>query len=107
MDLISMLTGGGIMLIGAVSGYVLGTLRRVIPSRDTTPKAVCSCTHGLGTHDEVHGKCHGQVLRRNMRSKNGVYIGDQWVDCSCRHYDGPQPIERYLATPTLPPREGG
>lgn len=106
MDPLSLAAGGAILLIGVVLGYVLGTLRRVLPAPDTAMKPICSCTHGLGQHDEVHGLCHGQTLRRNMRDKVGIWIGDQWVKCTCRHYDGPQPIEKYLATPTLPPRDG-
>jgi hypothetical protein len=106
MDPLSMLIGAAILLIGIASGFALS--RVLSPSaRAETPRAICSCTHGLGQHDEVHGKCHGQVLRRNMRTGSGAWIGDQWVNCTCRHYDGPQPIEKYLATPTLPPRDGG
>lgn len=107
MDPISMLTGGGLAVISVVFGYVLGVLRRVVPSRDTSPKAICSCDHGLGQHDEKQGTCYGQILRRGMRDPEGNWLGDQWVQCTCRHYDGPQPIEQYLATPTLPPRDGG
>jgi hypothetical protein len=107
MDPISLLIGAAILLIGVVLGFVFGTFRRVLSPLEATPKAVCSCSHGLGQHDEKRGNCHGQVLRRSMRDKAGNWLGDQWVQCTCRHYDGPQPIEQYLATPTLPPRDGG
>lgn len=105
MDPITLLIGAALLLLGLMLGIPTGMLlsqRRVSPALQT----ICSCEHGYGQHDEVHGKCHGQVLRKDMRSSTGYRIDDQWVDCTCRHYDGPQPIEKYLATPTLPPRDG-
>lgn len=107
MDPISILVGAGLLLLGLLLGVFATVV--LLPRRTPalkTPQAVCSCSHGLGKHDEVHGKCHGEILRKNARTKEGDWIGDQWVTCTCRHYDGPQPIERYLATPTLPPRDG-
>jgi hypothetical protein len=105
MNAITLLVGAGIFLLGLGTGTLTTILFRN-PSA-STPQAICSCSHGLGQHNEAHGKCHGQILRKNMRNPRGAWIGDQWVDCTCRHYDGPQPIEQYLATPTLPPRDGG
>jgi hypothetical protein len=104
MDPISLLTGAGIFLLGLGTGAFTMTFRRT--SAPSTSQAICSCAHGLGQHDEKRGNCYGQVLRRSMRDKEGNWLGDQWVPCTCRHYDGPQPIEQYLAMPTLPPRDG-
>jgi hypothetical protein len=106
MDPISILVGAGLLLLGLLIGAFTTVV--LLPRRAAVhaPKPICSCSHGLGQHDEVHGKCHGEILRRNMCDKAGNDIGDQWVACTCRHYDGPQPIEQYLATPTLPPRDG-
>jgi hypothetical protein len=106
MDPVTLLVGAAILLIGVVLGFVLGTFRRVLSPSEQVPKAICSCKHGLGQHDEKQGTCHGQVKRKDMHDAVGNYIGDQWVTCTCRHYDGPQPIEQYLAMPTLPPRDG-
>jgi hypothetical protein len=105
MNAITLLVGAGIFLLGLGIGTLTTILFRT-PSA-SAPQAICSCSHGLGQHDEKQGTCHGQVLRKNMRNPRGDWIGDQWVNCTCRHYDGPQPIEQYLATPTLPPRDGG
>lgn len=103
MDPITLLVGAGIFLFGLGTGAFVMTFRRT--SARSTPQAICSCTHGLGQHDDEG--CNGEILRKNMRSPRGEWLGDQWVGCTCLHYDGPQPIEKYLATPTLPPRDGG
>lgn len=87
MDPISLAIGGGLLAFG----YITGRIHRR-KTKPETPRAICSCKDAFSFHDPQTGRCHAV---------------DGWGDtCKCRHYDGPQPIEQYLATPTLPPRDG-
>lgn len=54
------------------------------------PRPICGCGHHRALHDPDTGKCH------NTRG----YI------CRCQQYVGPEPVESFYVTPTLPPSEG-
>jgi hypothetical protein len=101
-DPISLATGAALL----VTGFGAGRFRR--PTREPKkPTAACGCGHTLAHHDPATNQCHGQELRRDCRNKQGDWIGNQWVPCTCRRYVGPVPVESLFATPTLPPVDGG
>lgn len=77
----------------ALAGVLVG---RFLPGRRRGPKpvrAVCGCGHARSFHDDGTGRC------RHIR---GI---DHNIDCPCRHYDGPLPVESFFATPMLPPAD--
>jgi hypothetical protein len=83
VDPVSLALGGALL----ISGMVLG---RVSRSRaNTQPPAVCSCSHGWGTHDQPVGRCHGDI-RRTKYDSIGDKVGYTYVPCPCRAYDGPE-----------------
>lgn len=91
----------GAALISA--GFGLGRIRRARPPEK--PAATCGCGHSLAHHDPGSNECHGQTLHKEARDERGKWIGDQWVDCACRQYVGPLPVESLYATPLLPPMD--
>jgi hypothetical protein len=63
---------------------------------------VCGCEHPLALHDRDTHECHGQTDRPHYM-EDGSRNGREWVDCTCRQYDGPKPIEDMFAPKYLPP----
>lgn len=98
-NLLWMATGSGLTLVGGLVGYFVRP-RRVPESRPGPQQ--CGCTHPLAMHDPKTDECHGQVLRRNMRSKRGDWIGDQWMPCPCRQYTGEKPLDLSVLNQPLP-----
>lgn len=101
IDPISLAVGAG--LFGA--GLLAGKLTRRHTGAGTTPKPVCGCSHGLEQHDPDTKECHGETLHRDARSTSGIYLGNQWVACTCRQYVGPKPFEELFVSPMLPPQD--
>ncbi|GAB2637505.1 hypothetical protein [Nocardia goodfellowii] len=93
-DPLSLAVGAG--LLGA--GWVVGRYARR-PARATAVVARCGCGHDLSMHDPEKGLCHSEIRRRNM---GGLY---EWIQCGCRRYTGPQPIEELFSRPILPPTD--
>lgn len=94
-----MILGAALLGGGFLGGFFAG--RHLRRAREAP---VCPCGHELSFHDPETRACHGRTLQMNMRNEYGLWLGDQWVTCTCRQYDGPQRIEQYLATLTLPPK---
>lgn len=101
IDPTSLVVGAGLFATGLLTGKLT---RRRTPAADTTPKAVCGCSHGLEQHNPDTNECHGQ-MRRDKHNKFGDWIGHEWVPCTCRQYVGPRPLEELYAPPVLPPRD--
>ncbi|MFI7122627.1 hypothetical protein [Amycolatopsis sp. NPDC049868] len=93
----------GYCLFGA--GLLVGRLTRRRAPADATTKPVCGCSHGLEHHDPESKECRGEILHRDARSTSGIYIGNQWVACTCRQYVGPKPFEELFVSPMLPPQD--
>lgn len=86
MDPLTLLTGGGLLVVGALIGRAV----RPRPARDPGP--VCTCGHGYGQHEQG-GKCVSKVERTNYGPGYSV-LGTEWVPCPCLSYDGPEPLPR-------------
>ena len=92
------------LVIGAtliVIGYGAGRIHLVKNNKATlssSPLPICGCTHSLAHHDKKTDKCFGQILQKDVHDGIG---NNHWVDCTCRQYVGPQPIENYFTTPTI------
>jgi hypothetical protein len=94
---------GGVLVI---AGWIIGRSARPRPMTPASPlQAMCGCGHGLEQHAPDTRQCHGSTLRKKVRTPKGDAIGDQWIDCTCRQYVGPQPIEEMFSWPLLPPIE--
>lgn len=83
IDPVSLFIGAGLL----TSGVLIGRVMR--PKPPGPPALVCSCGDGYGQHAE-DGHCLAEV-RRLRDGCNTVY---DWVPCSCRVYDGPEPLPR-------------
>lgn len=89
MDPLSLAVGGVIFGVGVVTGR---TGRR--SKAPKPPELVCSCRHGYGMHADG-GLCHGCTPRWDVTQ--GTYD----VACTCRLYDGPEPLPRvWTSDPT-------
>lgn len=68
---------------GFMVAMVLGGLV-VKAMKPRSPRPICTCSHGYGTHDNG-GKCHG--TEENERN-----FTDYIDPCPCQQYDGPDPL---------------
>ncbi|MCO1574616.1 hypothetical protein M8C13_02440 [Crossiella sp. SN42] len=98
MDPITLAVGGGLLIIGYLTGRLT---RRKRPPEPVT--AVCGCGHSLALHDVADGACHGENARPKSYNKKGDYVGTVYTRCPCRRYVGPQPLEDIITTRYLPP----
>lgn len=81
MEPLTLLAGGLLLVVG----WLLG---RVSRKQTGSPKLMCTCGHGYGSHDG------GKLCRDKVkRSANTI---SEWVDCACCEYDGPEPLPRML-----------
>ena len=94
-----MIEGAAILLAGMALGHWLS--RRILDLRlrglnKLPPKPACSCGHAVSFHDPETKRCHGKVHEKD-------YAGFwNWVQCTCRRYDGPEPLPEFYA-PELNP----
>ncbi|MFI5717896.1 hypothetical protein [Nocardia sp. NPDC051750] len=93
LDPLSLAVGAGLVVIGWAGGR-FGVRRarsgRKLPAR-------CGCGHDLALHDRATGTCHAEDSRR------GTHGLREWVQCHCRRYTGPTPLEDVFSSPILPP----
>lgn len=111
-DLVSLLTGAGLVLGGYGSGR-LGKLRRH-PKPPKPPKPICGCGHHHSFHDDAgckHVEQETVYEDEVQRDGKGRVILDSWDEpvtvekvrqivehkCGCRHYSGPVPYPEYYA----------
>ncbi|NEW38702.1 hypothetical protein GV794_28035 [Nocardia cyriacigeorgica] len=93
MDPLSLAVGGGLV----VAGWVVGRFAQRRPRQGKQLRPRCGCGHDLALHDRDTGKCHAEISRRGMHGMR------EWVNCNCRRYTGPTPLEEVFAPPILPP----
>ena len=89
-----MLVGAGLAVGPALVAFALGRAsgRGAERRRLGEPlKPICSCEHGYGAHEDG-GRCRQQVQRPSKWDGDGDVKRYEWVDCACRHYDGPEPL---------------
>lgn len=116
MSWVELVAGAGVAALAYQSGVTIGFGRGRSKEREKSakpPKLLCTCEHGLGTHDDC-GPCHGQVKRPNKWGKMTGYsgsdheIGWEYVPCPCTRYDGPEApmsVLNWRPPPALPPSE--
>lgn len=98
MDPLSLIVGAGILAVGYLAGHLVGRRRRRAIGAATA--AICGCGHPLSHHDAESGECHFEVRRRYS------HTGEvEFRPCTCRRYDGPQPLESFFAPTILPPTD--
>lgn len=95
LDPLSLAVGAGLVATGWVVGR-LGHRRTARTGRKQLP-ARCGCGHDLALHDRKTGTCHAESSRR------GTHGLREWVQCHCRRYTGPTPLEDVFSAPILPP----
>jgi hypothetical protein len=89
-DPISLAVGAAI----AGVGWAVGRFGRRLPADRAVAR--CGCGHDLALHDPQEGGCHAELGR-----KTG-YGARVWVQCTCRRYTGPVPVEDFFSRPILP-----
>ncbi|GAA1289925.1 hypothetical protein GCM10009609_66970 [Pseudonocardia aurantiaca] len=96
----SMLVGAGLVAVSGWIGWVAGRIsgrNQTARRQGPTSELICSCGHGYGTHEDEK-RCHGV----DAAKRNGVHTLDP---CSCRLYDGPEPLPRTWTPVQLPNAE--
>lgn len=88
-DPITLAVGAGI----AGVGWAVGRFGRRSPAGSAVAR--CGCGHDLALHDPEAGTCHAELVRK-------TYGGPVWVQCVCRRYTGPVPVEDYFSRPIMP-----
>lgn len=78
-----------------VGGVGIGRVMRPKPPEPLRP--VCSCGHGLGTHQQT-GACNASVERSSKYDPYGGAVAWEHVPCACLRYDGPDPAIFGLTT---------
>lgn len=104
-------TGLGFWIIyGLVATFLwlrgVAKTRRAVSQARTVldERKVCSCSHGRALHDftSKSALCHATQRQANRWSMTGVPIGWEHVNCRCKTYDGPVPIEQFIDQRTFP-----
>lgn len=65
--------------------------------RSTDGVAVCPCSHHIGDHENMTGKCCAKVKR--VIRLGGVPHHEEWVRCTCQCYSGPELISSFTLRP--------
>jgi hypothetical protein len=90
-------------MIGLLVGYIAGRRRGPRPLAPPKPvPARCGCKHDLAMHDPNTNQCHG-LNRQKLWGPQGQDYGYGNVQCTCRQYNGPRPIDQVFAPQILPP----
>ena len=93
--MLDLLTGGGLVAISYISGFISGRLRRRT-SIQKDPEPICGCDHHLAMHDERTGRCSEMVRTPSKYNGVGAPIAYQYLPCTCRRYVGPQVVETFF-----------
>ncbi|GAB3350576.1 hypothetical protein [Modestobacter lapidis] len=101
MDPLSLVVGGVLLAAGYLGGR-LGARRASRTRAPQLPVATCGCGHSLSQHDPKDHTCHAEVPR-DAFNWAGHRAGQTWVDCRCRQYVGPRPIDEVFAPRLLAP----
>jgi hypothetical protein len=104
-----MIEGALIALVSALAGGAFGRyLRFTRHPRNKPVKPICGCKHHFSFHDPKTGECHGLVdgYGTPIRDEKDRPVKDVYgdvqksyskVQCSCRHYAGPEPLPSLYA----------
>lgn len=86
-------------LLGAGVGAVVGRLsRRKTPSVPTDPPPICGCGDNYALHDPTTRMCFG-TRRQSVYNKPTASYYDETVQCPCRQYVGPIPVDSFTSMP--------
>lgn len=87
-----LILGALILVIGVIIGRFAAPRRLMAPRLPPPPKPICGCGHHLSYHDRKTGQCNNyQPGVENMKTK-------ALVQCKCRQYSGPLPLEQLVPT---------
>ena len=93
MDPVSLVVGAALLGAGMVLGRLLPRNRS---AESATPSPICGCGHDRAFHDQDKGRCHA-VERTERKDMFGNTRGWLEAPCTCRRYNGPEPIVSYYA----------
>lgn len=86
------LLGGAIAYGGVQLGIARERARKPAPP-PPPPAPICGCEHELAMHDPQSNRCH-EFNEVRKWDDGGAYVGLCRVQCSCRQYTGPRPIDQ-------------
>lgn len=92
LDPLSLAVGAG--LLGA--GFLGGRFRRPRARPPTPQPETCACGHALAYHDRQTGACAKRVKQESDWDAYGGPVEYEYVECACRRYVGPLPVEDVL-----------
>jgi hypothetical protein len=86
-----LLLGAAIFAFGMLAGRFWPARRK---GRKPVKSAVpaCGCKHDLSFHDPQTGQCHSPMYVPGTSSRSSHH-----EPCTCRQYNGPQPLPEYFA----------
>lgn len=90
--MLELLAGAGLL----ATGWVLGRINRRRPGT-TSVKAICLCSHHIGEHQKMTGRCVATVDGPDVASRDKYHDVTSWVQipCTCQHYAGPELISSF------------
>jgi hypothetical protein len=74
-------------------GQASGRRQKKPPPPPKPPDLICGCRHELSFHDPETNQCHA-TNAESTYTKNGRHTGYKQIQCTCRQYTGPKPIDQ-------------
>jgi hypothetical protein len=87
--------GDALYVLATVAGMVLAYLAGR-HARSRTQQMLCPCGHAVSFHEDLTGRCHAKLRRRDISPGPVSY-----VPCDCQVYAGPE-LVRVWGRPMLP-----
>ena len=88
---LSLIIGPAIFAAGMLTGR-FWPARRKGPKPPKPVQPICGCEHDLSFHDPETGECHALMRVPSTMSRDSYH-----TDCTCRRYNGPEPLPEYYA----------
>ncbi len=91
------LLAAAVTALGMAGAYRAGRHTRPAPKQ---PPAYCPCGHAISFHESLTGRCYAKD--ENSEYTKGGGLRTVYLECTCRHYAGPELINALTMRPLLP-----